>query len=68
MFRFIKNVFIGLLSTCTTGKFDQSLDCNSKESIKSLNNQPYQARRTLAGINYNQTILRQQGQNLLFLF
>ena len=70
MFGFIKNLFIGLLSTCTIVNFDQSLDCNYKESIKcvSLNNQPCQARRTLVGINYNKTILRQQGQNLLFLF
>ena len=34
MFRLIKQVFVAILSTCTTGSFDGSLASNSKEHIK----------------------------------
>ena len=49
-------MFIELLSTCTVGSIDASLDSNSKESIKcvSLNNEPCQARPTPVNINSNQ--------------
>ena len=45
MFGFIKKMFIGLLSTCTTAKLGESLAFNSEKRIKSLslNNRPYQA-------------------------
>ena len=34
MFEFIKEIFIGLLNTCTKGSFDESLAFNSKGTIK----------------------------------
>ena len=34
MFRFIKKMFIGLLSVCTIGTFSRSLVSNSEEPIK----------------------------------
>ena len=51
-------MFIGLLSACTI-HFGESLVSNSKRPIKnvSLNNKPWQARPTLANINYNETLL-----------
>ena len=48
MFRFIKKMFIRLLSACTKGSFGESLVSNSKEPLKclTLNNGPCQARPT----------------------
>ena len=58
MFGFIQKLFIGLLSSCISGRFDGSLASNSKGPIKcvSLNNQPCQARPTLVIINSNEPL------------
>ena len=44
MFRFIKNIFIGLLGACTKVSFREPLTSNFDRHIKfvSLNNRPYQ--------------------------
>ena len=53
MFKFIKKMYIGLLSSCTTVSFGKSLSSNFEERQKcvSLNNQPSQARPALVDIN-----------------
>ena len=58
MFGFIKKMFIGLLSTCTTVRLAESLAPNSEVYIKcvSLNNQPCQGRATLVNINSDRTL------------
>ena len=57
MFRFIKNIFIGLLSASRTGCFVESLAYNPEGQIKcvSLNNRSNQARPTLFKINSNES-------------
>ena len=57
MFGFIKNMFIGSLSVCTTESFRGSLTSNSKGPITcvSLNNLG-QARPTIVDIKSNKTL------------
>ena len=59
MFRFIKLIFLGLLSVCTIGHFRKSLVSNLKEPIKcvSLNNHLCQAIPRLININSDETLL-----------
>ena len=61
MFRFIKNMFIGLLSTCWREVFGESLISNFDGHIKfvSLNNQPCQDRLTFVNLHSNETIFYQ---------
>ena len=58
MSRFIKKMFIGLLSICTARSFGGFLASNSKGPITclSLNNRLLQARPTLVSINFNQLL------------
>ena len=58
MFEFIKQMLIGLLSSCKIESFGESLAFNSKEPTKcaSLNNQPCKARARLVNINSNQLL------------
>ena len=58
MFRFIKKIFIGLLSVCTIKRFGVSLVFNYKKPIKclSLNNQPCQTKPTLVNISFGETL------------
>ena len=57
MIGFFEKMFNGLLNACTIVSFSGSLASNFKELVKciSLNNQPCQARPTLADINSNET-------------
>ena len=59
MFGFNKKTFIGLSSACTIGSLCESLAFDSIGPIKcvTLNNQPCQARPTVADINSNTTLL-----------
>ena len=52
-------MFIGLLSTCTMGRFGKPLDFHSKGRLKCvfLNNWPFQVRPTLVDTNYNEAFL-----------
>ena len=56
MFRFMKKLFIGLLSALTTWSCSESLASISEGCIKcvSLNNRPCQARPTLGDVNSNE--------------
>ena len=58
MFRFIKKMYIGLLSISTFVNFSKSLHSNFKESIKyvTLNDHPCKARPTIVDINSNKTL------------
>ena len=57
--KFIKKMFIGLLSACTIVSFDRSLASNPEGPMKcvSLNNQPCQGRPTIVDLNANETLL-----------
>ena len=55
MLGFIKKMFIGLLSVCTTGNFGESLASNSRGRLN--NNQQCQAWPAIVNANSNKTLL-----------
>ena len=58
MFGFIKKIFIGLLSICTTTRLRESLNSNSERRVKyvSLNKRPCEAGPTLVDTNSYETL------------
>ena len=58
MSRFIKQIFLGLLSVCTIGSFCESLVFNSKGRMSSMtyDNRQCQVMSTLVNINSDETI------------
>ena len=56
MFRFIKKIFIGLLSVCTQVSFRGSLTPKEPKKCLTLNSRPCQARPTLVNIDSDETL------------
>ena len=56
MFRFIKKIFIGLLSVCTQVSFRGSITPKDPKKCLTLNSRPCQARPTLVNIDSDETL------------